>query len=277
MFFLTKRVACSSLALLLLGGCAVLDAKTTAVGRAELYATGEPTYDQFFRDLYTQQVELGDAPARELGSRSELARRLEIRDASPDALARDVKTRASSLAGAGTKLRLEADSDVEDEDASVRVEVLGNLADQDRPVVESVATAARGELALLVEMTRRQHELSRLGALAEALERSTDRVFAARSLTKSRQVRQNLGDARALIALLTARSESVAISARRMLKKLVRAATTAETIPVPPPPPPPPPAEPEETKPKASKPIQARPRPSTPPKPAARPGSDFEP
>jgi hypothetical protein len=275
MFWLTKRIAGSSLVLLLWGGCALVDPRPSAVGQAELYKTGEPTYDQFFLDLHAQQVELGDAPERELGLRTELARQIESTDVSPDALAGNVRARASSLAGAGTRLRLEADSDVEDEDASVRLEVLGTLSERDRAVVDSVAAVARGELGLLVEMTRRRHELERLGALAEGLERSTDRVFARRSVTKSREVHQNLGDARALIALLRARTESVAISARRTLKKLLRAATTAEAG-SPPPPPPAPPAEPEETKPKA-KPSLPRSRPSAAPKPAARPGGDFEP
>ncbi len=275
MFWLTKRIAGWGLILLLCGtGCALVDPKPSAVGRAELYTTGEPTYDQFFRDLHAQQVELGDAPERELGLRSELGRLVESPDVSPDALARSVKSRTSSLAGAGTKLRLEADSDAEDEDASVRLEVIGALPERERPLVEGVAAAARGELRLLVEMTRRGHELDRLGALAEGLDRSADRVFARRSVTRSREVRQNLDDARTLIALLRARTESVAIAARRTLKKLLRAATTVEAGP--PPAPPAPPAEPEERKSKA-KPSLPRSRPSPAPKPAARPGGDFEP
>jgi hypothetical protein len=278
MHFLTKRGASAAIFWAL--GCAVLDPHTSAVGRAELYTTGEKTYDGFFQDLHTQQVEVADAGDRELALRRELGDRYGTEDLSPEGLAGSVKVRAASLASSGTKLRLEADSDPEDEDASVRLEVLGNLSDADRRLVEVVATTARGELGLLVEMTRREHELDRLGALAEGLERSTTRVFANRSLVKAHQVRQNLEDARTIIALLRARADTVQISARRTLKKLMRATTTAEPSATAAPPPPPPPSEPEETKsaPKPPpKPSAPRVKPSAQPKPSARPGPDFEP
>jgi hypothetical protein len=217
-------------------GCAVATGSSpSTVSRAQLYRTGDLTYDQFFLELHAQQAEASSAPEREQALRTQLGRLTESREPSPEALAAKVRDRVQQLAARGTRLGLRADLDQADEDATVELAVMGTPADADRPLLEGLERTLRGELALAAEMARRQQELGRLEVLAQGLERSTDRAFGQVTLGKMPEVARNLEDSRIVILVLKARSEAVRMAARRMLKQLVRAATLEIKVPEPPP------------------------------------------
>jgi hypothetical protein len=270
--------------LLLLAGCGsatLARSSPSTVSRAQLYRTGDPIYDQFFLDLYAQQTEASSASEREQALRAELGRRTESRELTPEALAAKVADRLGELAARGTHLERDVEWDEADEDAMVELSVTGTPSDADRPLLQAVEAAVRGELAVVAEMTRRRRQVEQLDLLAQALERTTDRAFGQITLAKMPEIAQNLEDSRIVIVGLKARSETVRTAARSMLKQLLSAAQAAASR-FPEKPPPPLVTEPDPKNPKASEPRSRAP--GSAPKPGvpraskpAPPPRDFEP
>jgi hypothetical protein len=263
----------------------------SAVGQGQKYQSGDPTFDQFFTQLYDFQIEMGKAPETEKQVRKDLAAALKVDDegASAAMLSKKVESWATQLASQGTGLKLEIKGLDEGEDPVATLSRKGKeLEGDDKTAADEVEKAALGAVKIVARMRKIRRMLDQLQSTSLALDNSVDQTFRLGGPSKKAEVRKNLADARTLIPLMQARSDEVLESAKSLGKKLLEAADTDDgKFDQPPPPPPveptPPVEEPAGKKPgekKPPKPPAEKPPAEKPPAekpPADKPPADFEP
>jgi len=273
-------------------GCFVLGSPgPSAVSQGQQYQSGDPTYDQFFQQLYDLQVELAKAPDEEKNIRAELASSAKLDEGvSATLLSKKIGKRAEELEAAGTGLKLEIEGLDPGEDPKSSLSVKGKELEGDAKVVmRAVESAALSSLKLTARMRKTKKVIEQLNAQALALEASIKTAFRKGGPSKQAEVKKNLEDAKKLLPLMEARADEVGESARTTAKKLAEAvATDKGQFDAPPPPPEPPPSEepPEEEK-KGDKKKGDKKKPAgdakppvdkpTPPPADKPPPSDFEP
>lgn len=279
-------------------GCGILGSPgPSAVSRGQKYESGDPTFDEFFSELYDMQIELGKAPDSEKKIREDLAKGIKLDEGSSTTLlSKKVGKRAEELAAAGTGLKLEVKGLEEGEDPAASMSVKGKeLTGDDKDMVEAVEKAAGDAAKLYVRMRKARKTIEQFQGKMLALEPSMDGAFRKGGPSKKAEVRKNMEDAKKLIPLMDARIDEVGEAAKTLAKKLEEAAATDNgqfEKPAPPPEPPPAAEEPEPEpgkakkgekgeKPKGEKPKGEKPAGEKPAgeKPAGekKPSQDFEP
>jgi hypothetical protein len=174
--------------------------ETTPVARGEYYAAGKPDYDEFFVKLYRHQLDTANALKVEQAARDELARAI---GAAPNAKATDLGPHLQKVAGeleqAGVEVAVPARAaGAEAPEVEVRGEPKGDQVAQ----VEAVRAATQKLLSLEQLARDGGAELDALRTRSIELDREVDRVFWTDGAGKRAEVKNNLSDARELIALM---------------------------------------------------------------------------
>jgi hypothetical protein len=194
-------------------GCA--QHEITPVARGEYYAAGKPDYDEFFVKLYRHQLDTANALKLEQSARDELAR---AAGAGPNAKASDLGPVLQKMAGeleqAGVEVTVPARAaGTEAPEVEVRGEPKGDQVAQ----IEAVRAATR-KLRSLEQMARDgDAELDALRTRSIELDREVDRVFWTDGAGKRTEVKNNLSDARELIALMNDSRKGLGQSSTELL------------------------------------------------------------
>jgi len=297
--------------------CVATSPGPSLVAQGQLYQSGDPLYDEFFRQLHTAQVAVERATSDEAEVRRELGNGL--------GSARGMPAPVSGTAGAGNhgdqpvseggagepeiasradstgtevpspdvlaeavgqrfeeakeraKARVDIDGEFGDEGATAVIAWVGKPRPSEKDLGSVVEDGLTRELQVLARMRTHQQQLERLGSMAEGLEKNVDSVFRRVGLSKRAEVKKNLRDAEAVIPLMEGRVQEVWNVAERTVRGLRAAATTAANEVVVTSTAP---AAPEPAPPPPA-PRRPAPRPrspaAAPPPPAPAPASDFEP
>src|SRR5687767_2337266 len=138
-------------------GCFVLGSPgPSKVSQGQRYTAGEPTFDEFFTQLYDAQIELGKAPESEKKIREKLAAKIKLEEGnSATLLGKRVTKRADELAAAGTGLKLEVKGLETGEEPSSAMTVKGkDLEPDDKEMVTGVEEAAKEAAKLFNRMRK---------------------------------------------------------------------------------------------------------------------------
>ena len=207
-------------------GCLCLAAATSAcahhestpVARGEYYAAGKPDYDEFFVKLYRHQLDTANALKVEQSARGELAR---VTGAAPDAKATDLGPNLQKMAGeleqAGVEVTVPARAPGA---AAPGVEVKGEPKGDQVAQVEAVRAATQKLLSLEQLARDGGAELDALRTRSIELDREVDRVFWTDGAGKRTEVKNNLSDARELIALMNDSRKDLQQSSTQLLAVL---------------------------------------------------------
>jgi hypothetical protein len=208
-------------------GCAHQD--TTPVARGEYYASGKPDYDEFFVKLYRHQLDTANALKAEQAARSELAHAVGAApNTKPSELAPSLQKMAGELEQSGVEVTVPAPSSGGALELEVRGEPKGDQAKQ----IEAVRTATR-MLRGLERMARDGGtELDALRTRSIELDREVDRVFWTDGAGKRAEVKNNLSDARELIALMNDSRKDLGQSSTQLLALLQVTFKSKEPAPV---------------------------------------------
>lgn len=269
-------------------GCGILGSPgPSAVSQGHRYQSGDPTFDEFFTNLYDMQIDLAKAPASEKEIRATLASKAKLDEGtSATMLGKKLGKRLEELAAAGTGVKMELEGLDDDDDPSAKISVKGkDLEGDDKALVDAMEAAAKSAAKLHVRMKKARKALEQANGQILALEQAVDTAFRKGGPKKKAEVRKNLDDAKKLIPLMQARADEVADAAKSTAKKISDAAQTdTGQFDAPPPPAEPPPPEPEPDKPEKKggekKGGEKKPpaeKPPAPPPDKPKPPSDFEP
>ena len=228
-------------------GCGIFGSSGPSdVGQGKQYTSGDPNFDQFFTELFELQVMLGDAPEGEKDVRRKLAATWDVEeDASAILIAKAVKRKVDAWAATGIGLKAETSglegSDPGDSKLAVTV-TDGSLSGDDQKMVKAAEAAGTSAAKVVARMGQAKMRITKLQATISALEGAVDTAFKKGGPGKKSEVRKNLEDAKTLMPLMNTRAEEVAISAKKLAKKLGEALTTDPSLlkkpepkPVPPP------------------------------------------
>ena len=274
-------------------GCSILGSPgPSAVSQGQKYQSGDPTFDEFFGNLYDMQVELAQSPASEKEIREELAKKVKLDEgASASMLGKKLGKKTEEFATAGTGLKMEVEGLDGDADPKVTLSVKGKeLQGDDKSLVGAMEAAVKSATKLHVRMKKIKKALDQATGQILALEGTVDAAFRKGGPRKKAEARKNLDDAKKLVPLMGARAEEIAEAAKSTAKKVSEAAQTdtgqfdAPTPPVEPPPTEPDPEKPTDKKPADKKPADKKPadkkpadKPADKPVDKPKPPSDFEP
>ena len=276
----------------------------TQIGQGKLYQSGSVTYDRFFQDTHAVQLEVMRADDDEAAARAPLEKALDARGATLDKLYELAVTHARKggedvppmvyVTVSGLEPNKEPPKDVKEpgengdapkegtkegakegpHDAKegpkkivVAVIPLDTLPAEQKAFVKALTETARSEAEILERFGPTMTKAAQLSTLSDELSDGVDREFSGRKARKD--VTQELGAAKLILAATEDRAREVSTRARAFLKGLSEALKppTLEAAP------PPAPAAPE--KPAATKP--ARPRRGGGGKPAKGAGAETSP
>jgi hypothetical protein len=233
-------------------GCMFGSPKPSNVAQGKAYAPGEPTYDQFFGELFRLQLAMGQAPDREAALRARIARAAGLaQESTADEIIANLERSAVRLAKGGVLLRLTV-AGLEDDGAPTAKLVTTGVASnpKDAALVGALDQSAKDAAALLAELRSTKPLIERLQDRPAELGPRVDESFQSRSASKRSEVRKNLTDAGQLLPLMGTRSHDLARQLTSFLKKLEKVASTGPTVA---PPAPAAPVELEAADPKAKK------------------------
>jgi hypothetical protein len=278
-----------------MAGCAVGRGGPSNVATGQIYEPGEPTYDEFFKSLYAQQLLMGRAPDREREVKQKLAKVADVAEtASADDLSSGVEKKLDGLAKKGVAAKVST-SGLDGNDPAARVVAVGAASDDES--IRALDLAVKDGIALLTDLRHAKPELARLKEALPPLEPKVDTAFT-RSSGKKAEVRKNLADAERIIPLMVSRGDEVDARVVELFRALEKASPAA--VAAPPStlgdasakkkekktapkaagePKPKPKAIPvAEPKPKPAEPAESKPAKPAEPKPAKpKPSEDFEP
>lgn len=211
-------------------GCMLGGRGPSAVAQGTQFTSGNPTYDEFFTELYEIQVDLGKAQDATRGVRAPLAEAVGAEeDASLVLIAKKVRKKTEKLAEDGTGLELKL-PDEDDEDSKLSVTVVGKDPDEESAkLVKTIETTAKKLQKLIAKMKRYKKQLEEMPAKISALRVEIDTAFRT-SMSKKSEVKKNLDDAEKLIPLMLQRATQTAKDAETGLSKLADATTTRERV-----------------------------------------------
>ena len=127
----------------LTAGCGILGSPgPSAVSQGQKYQSGDPTFDEFFTNVYDLQIELAKAPESEKKIRESLAKKVKLDEgSSASMLSKKLGKRTEELAAAGTGVKLEVKGLEAGEDASADMSVKGkDLEGDDKEMVDAIKT-----------------------------------------------------------------------------------------------------------------------------------------
>jgi hypothetical protein len=194
------------------GGCAQKD--TTPVARGEYYAAGKPDYDEFFVKLYRHQLDTANALKLEQAARDELARAI---GAAPNAKASELEPSLKKVAGELEQAGVEVTLPAAVSEGGPELEVKGEPKSEQAAQIDAIRAATRKLRS--VELLARDggSELDALRTRSIELDREVDRVFWTDGAGKRSEVKNNLSDARELIALMNDSRKGVGQSSTQLL------------------------------------------------------------
>ncbi len=196
------------------GGCVQKD--TTPVARGEYYAAGKPDYDEFFVKLYRHQLDTANALKLERAARDELARAVGAAPAAkPSELGENLKKVVGELEQSGVEVTLPNATA-----GAPELEVKGEPKSEQAAQLEAIRAATR-KLRSVEQLAREgATELDSLRTRSIELDREVDRVFWTDGAGKRSEVKNNLSDARELIALMSDSRKGVGQSSTELLALL---------------------------------------------------------
>ena len=101
------KIAVALAACIAMAGCAVGRGGPSNVASGQVYAPGEPTYDEFFKSLYAQQLLMGQAPDREKAVKQKLTKVADVAEtASADELSSGIEKKLDGLAKKGVAAKV---------------------------------------------------------------------------------------------------------------------------------------------------------------------------
>jgi hypothetical protein len=290
-------------ACVLLAGCAVGRRGPSKVASGEIYEPGEPSYDEFFKSLYAEQLLMGQAPDRERAVKQKLTKVAEVAEtASADELSSGIEKKLDGLAKKGVAAKVST-TGLDGNDPAAHVVAVGTAADDES--IRALDVAVKDGIGLLTDLRHAKPELARLKEALPPLEPKVDTAFSRGSSGQKAEVRKNLADAERLIPLMMTRGDEVDARVVELFRALEKASPAAVAAPPstlgdatakkkdkkaaqpkapgePKPKPKHADAPPAEPKPKAAQPAEAEPKAAKPAEPTPKaakpkPSEDFEP
>lgn len=212
----------------LVAGCVVGRGAPSKVASGEIYEAGEPTYDEFFKSLYAEQLLMGQAPDRERAVKQKLTKVAEVADAaSADELSNGIEKKLDGLARKGVAAKIST-TGLDGNDPAARVVAVGTADDEN---VRALDLAVKDGIGLLTELRHAKPELTRLKEALPPLEPKVDTAFSRDSSGKKAEVRKNLADAERLIPLMMSRGDEVDARIVELFRALEKASPAAVAEP----------------------------------------------
>jgi hypothetical protein len=188
----------------------------------QLYTTGNPAYDAFFRDVHQQQVDAGTWSDDKKGAHRALATTLELTADAPDVtLMQATHESASKIAKQSGSVRL-----VEAEGAAPHVVASGG-AGEGGPLFHAVEETARQELDRAKRLRAAEPKLDALAKQESDLEARVKADFGQYGATRANEVASELVATRDVVTKLKARAEAEARESEDFVADVGRALETA--------------------------------------------------
>ncbi|HVU03570.1 MAG TPA: hypothetical protein VHE30_17545 [Polyangiaceae bacterium] len=198
---------------LLVSGCLFGSPGPSNVGTGRLYVSGDPSYDQFFSELYQVQLPMGRAADREAQNRARVSSSLGIpADSTADQVADALDQHAMAITKAGVTVKV-ATSGLDDPKGTPTASLVttGSGAEaNDTALLLALSESIKDAAALIAEVRSMKPSIDRLKPQADALEPGIDTTFRKGGAPKKAEVRKNLVDAQRLIPLMSQRSDDIA-------------------------------------------------------------------
>lgn len=259
----------------------------TDVAQGRYYSSGNAEYDAFFVNVYQQQLVMARAPGELAEARGVLTQSLVLDANAQNAeLAEKLRLSLNALGQRGARVHFEVrlPSPPDPDHSMALISATPAPEGNERASLAASEAALTRLLRLGATMHQSQGELTKLRAMAPALEAKVDSAFPEQGPRQRERTLQNLKDAERVIVLMQARAEETAVPIDSLYRELNRVFASPET----PPPDTAAPPKPEE-KPRP-RPVAPRPRSDSsppaarteapaavPPKTAAPKSADFEP
>lgn len=233
-----------AIAALAASACASAPRRETAVGKEELYRSGNFDYDEFFEDVNSLQTGSKNAEADEKGARAPLGVALGLGETSVDRMldALREKTQELSLGKGRVRFALQGLDDAGRPLAGQSPQVSTSAKKRPVPKDATSLAAALGQTAQSeAQVWERYAALPekgrRLVARAQELKASLDREFMGASRAKREQVERELEAAGSVSGEIAETCDKVVVTATRFLKegREILVASAAAEAPKPPP------------------------------------------
>ena len=210
----------------MIGACSVLLASScmldgpSRVGQGQLYTSGNPTYDAFFRDVHQQQVDAASWGDDKKGTHHALVAALELTPDAPDVTIVQA-THESSSKGAKQpgSVRLETDG--------TTVHVVASGSAGDGSLFHAIEDTAHQELERAKRLHSVEPKLDALGKQGSDLEGRVKTDFLKYGESKENEVANELVASMDVVTKLKARAESEARASEDFVADLGRALETA--------------------------------------------------
>ncbi len=210
--------------------CAVFEVhEQSTVAQGKYYEAGQPRYDDFFIGLFLLQVQMEQAPRVPELERLNLAHALGLApQASTDQVEQRLHDEALKLSRSGLRMRLdESPGGERPEVASAAVRT--SERPKENPVlawITQVETSATRLVRSVGEMKQAEVALASLETTASGLDAAVEKDFTGDPASRVSEVRKNLADAHALIALMKARASSVRTESEGLVTRVAMAVNT---------------------------------------------------
>jgi hypothetical protein len=234
-FRLLQLALGAALALVLCTAC-VRRGGPTDVAAGKLYEPGEPTYDEFFKSLYSIQLSMGTAPDREQGVRQRLAKVAEVpSSATDDDLSAGLTKRLDGWSKQGVAVKVST-SDLEGAEPGAKVVTTGTAsAPADKESIDELDQAVKDGASLLVDLRHAKPELTKLSDEQASLEPKIDTAFKDSRSRKRAEIKQNFVDADKLLPMMTSRQQIIDGRLVALFHALEKTSPTAVAATPPPP------------------------------------------
>ncbi len=209
----------AAIAALSLGACMLTGESRIAQG--QLYTSGNPTYDAFFRDVHQQQVDEGTWHDDEKSLHKSLATTLELTPDAPEVtIVQAAHEGSSKVAKQPGSVRLELDG------PAPHVVVNGGAGDASA-LFHAVEDTARQELDRAKRLHAVEPKIEALAKQESDLESHVKADFSRYGDTKANEVSGELNATRDVLAKLKARAQAEARESEDFVADLGRALETA--------------------------------------------------
>ena len=205
-------------ALLMASSC-MLDGPSR-VGQGRLYTSGNPTYDAFFRDVHTQQVDAASWGDDKMRTHHALVSVLELTPDAPDVTIVQA-THESSSKGAKQPGSVRLDTD------GTTAHVVASGGAGDGPLFHAIEDSAHLELERAKRLRSMEPKLDALGKQGGDLEGRVKADFLKYGETKANEVANELVASMDVVTHLKSRAESEARASEDFVADLGRALETA--------------------------------------------------
>ncbi|MEP7052826.1 MAG: hypothetical protein ABJB12_20840 [Pseudomonadota bacterium] len=213
-----------------LPACAVFGARNqSTVAQGRYYDPGDPRYAEFFGGLYVLQVTMEQAPTLTQIERLNLAHELGLTpQATTDAVGQRLHEEALKLSRAGLRMRLDQNpASTRPDAASAAVRTSERPKEHaEAALLSQVEASATGLLRSIAHMKDADAALDSLELTGGGLDATVDKDFANLSGAKLSEVKKNLEDAHALIALMKTRAARVRSESEQLLSAVAHAVDT---------------------------------------------------